>query len=205
MDAGREGSQGTLEPSFAPGFAGAASFSVCSRLRPVQLAVEGRTHSRPFRIESDPRIACTDGDLVEQFDFLIALRDNLTETMNVVRKIREMRKRAEEIVEKARGGRNAQALAKALESLNYKLYPLEERLVQYRARANQHLINYPTAIDSKLAPLMVFASMADAPPTEGAKDLFRRLSEGVARRAEALEGVERNEYAALLKRAGAEP
>ncbi|MBI4538919.1 MAG: glycosyl hydrolase [Gemmatimonadetes bacterium] len=169
----------------------------------VELAAGGQTYTQSFQIVRDPRIAFTDPDLVAQFEFLISVRDKLTETMNVVRKMRDMRKRAQELVQAA-GGQDRQALEQALQALNDKLYPLEERLVQFRARANQDLLNYATGIDSKLARLNVFASMADAPPTQGERDLFQRLSDGVAERARALEEVERNEYAALLKLAGAE-
>ena len=152
----------------------------------------------------DPRVGFSDADLARQFEFLIAVREKLTETMNVVRKIRDMRRQAEELVEKSRGGPNARECEEALEALNDKLYPIEERLVQYRARAGQDLINYPTAIDSKLARLMSFASRGDAPPTEGQRELFGRLSEGVAERVRAVEAIEGNEYAALLRLAGAE-
>jgi hypothetical protein len=61
-------------------------------------------------------------------------------------------------------------------ALNDKLYPMEERLVEFRARAGGDLINYPTRIDSKLARLLDFTSMADASPTEGEKELYGRLS-----------------------------
>jgi photosystem II stability/assembly factor-like uncharacterized protein len=167
----------------------------------VRLTVNGDTYSQPFQIVRDPRINYSDADLVEQFEFLIGVRDKLTETMNVVRKIRKMRQEAEKRVEEAGGGESAKAL---LEALNDKLYPLEERLVQYRARAGQDLINYPTAIDSKLARLLNFASMADAPPTEGEKELFQRLSDGVAERAKALELVEQNEYAEVMRLNGSD-
>jgi hypothetical protein len=46
---------------------------------------------------------------------------------------------------------------------------------------------------------MDFASMADAPPTEGEKDLFKRLSDGIAERAKLLEQVKGQEYAAVMK------
>ncbi len=69
-----------------------------------------------------------------------------------------------------------------MKDLNDKLYPLEERLVQYRARAGEDLINYPTGIDSKLARLIDFASMADAPPTDGEQDLLKRMTAGIAER-----------------------
>lgn len=171
----------------------------------VELAAGGRTYTESFKLVRDSRLPYSDADLEEQFKFLIGVRDKLTETMNVVRRIRDMRKRAEEAVAKAKSGGNADALEKALTALNDKLYPIEERLVQYRARAGQDLINYPTAIDSKLARLLDFASMADAPPTQGAKDLFSRLSQGVADRVKLVDEVERREYAALMRLAGLTP
>ena len=93
-------------------------------------------------------------------------------------------------------------LEDAMTALNDRLFPLEERLVQYRARAGQDLIAQPTAIDSKLARLLNFASMADGPPTQGQRELFNRLSEGVAERAAALAAVEANEFAELMRLAG---
>ncbi|MFQ5690360.1 MAG: WD40/YVTN/BNR-like repeat-containing protein [Gemmatimonadota bacterium] len=167
----------------------------------VELAAGGRTLSREFRILRDPRIEATDADLQEQFRFLIATRDELTRTMDVVRKIRRLRKDAEARVERAGGGPELEA---ALKRLNDRLYPLEERLVQYRARAGQDLIAQPTGIDSKLARLLAFASMGDARPTRGERDLLRRLSAGVAERAAALEAVKRGEYAELVRLTGLE-
>jgi photosystem II stability/assembly factor-like uncharacterized protein len=165
----------------------------------VELAAGGESFRRSFEIARDPRLEFTDADLQEQFDFLIAVRDKLSETMRVVSRIRDMRKTAEQAVERAGG---SEALKDALRELNDKLYPLEERLVQYRARAGQDLINYPTGIDSKLARLSSFASMGDGPPTKGARDLFARLSAGVAERSRALDGIEKGELQSLLKLAG---
>jgi hypothetical protein len=172
----------------------------------VELTVGGHTYAQPFKLVRDPRLSYTDADLEQQFAFLIGVRDTLSQTMGVVRQIREMRKNAEETIAKAKvradSARRIAALDKALTDLNGKLYPLEERLVQYRARAGQDLINYPTGIDSKLARLLDFASMADAPPTQGQQDLLKRLSGGTAERATLLEEVNRREYAALVKLAG---
>lgn len=162
----------------------------------VELTAGARTMSQTFEIRRDPRIEYTDEDLQEQFEFLIAVRDRLTEAMDVVRKIRALRDTATQRVESVRGGEDLQG---ALAELNDRLYPLEERLVQYRARANQDLIAQPTGIDSKLARLMSFASMADAPPTEGARQLYQRLADAIAERAAAVAEVERNEYARLMR------
>lgn len=165
----------------------------------VELTAGGESHRQSFEIARDPRLEFTDADLQEQFDFLIAVRDKLSETMRVVSRIREMRKTAEQAVER-RGG--TERLKDALRELNDKLYPIEERLVQYRARAGQDLINYPTGIDSKLARLSSFASMGDGPPTQGARSLFARLSEGVAERSRLLDAIEKGELQSVLRLAG---
>jgi photosystem II stability/assembly factor-like uncharacterized protein len=172
----------------------------------VQLTIGDRTLTQPFTIVRDPRLSYSDADLEQQLRFLLAARDKLTETMTVVRRIREMRTSAQQMVDEAKkkadSMRRITALDKAMKDLNDKLYPLEERLVQYRARAGEDLINYPTGIDSKLARLIDFASMADAPPTQGQQELAKRLSDGIAERSKAVEGVRSQEYAAVVKLVG---
>ncbi len=171
----------------------------------LELAVNGVTTRTTATIVKDPRLTYTDADLETQFAFLIEVRDKLTETMTVVSRVRDTRREAEELVKKAketRRGRTPESQAlldKAMTDLNNRLYTIEERLVQYRARANQDLIANPTGIDSKLARLLGFASMGDGPPTDGAKDLLRRLNEGIAERRTALDAVDKQELATLKR------
>jgi hypothetical protein len=122
--------------------------------------------------------------------------------MRVVRAIREMRDTATSRVRRSGGGAERERL---LASLNDKLFPLEERLVQYRARAGQDLIAQPTGIDSKLARLMGLASMGDGLPTDGQRALLARLSEEVASRARAVEQLRAAEFAAVLRATTAVP
>jgi hypothetical protein len=170
----------------------------------VELAVDGRTYTQSFKLVKDPRLGYSDAELEEQFQFMKKVSDRLEQTMSTVRRIREMRKRAEDMVAQAKkDGKNAAELDRTLKALNDRLYIIEERLVQFRARAGEDLINYPTGIDSKLARLLDFASMADAPPTEGEKELYGRLSEGVTDRMRLVDQVEKKEYDAVVKVAGA--
>ena len=171
----------------------------------VDLIIDGKTYSQPFQLVKDPRLSYSDAELEQQFQFMKRVSDRLEETMATVRKIRDMRKRAEDMVAKAKqAGKNPAELDQALKALNDKLYPIEERLVQFRARASEDLINYPTGIDSKLARLLEFSSMADAPPTEGEKELYGRLSEGVEDRIKLTDQVEKTEYKAVVNAAGAD-
>ncbi len=169
----------------------------------VEMTIAGRAYSQPFTIVKDPRVTYSDADLEQQLSFLLAARDKLSATEGAVTQIRAMRSDAEQKVAaaktKADSARRIAELDKALKDLNDKLYPLEERLVQYRAKAGEDFINYPTGIDSKLARLMDFASQADAPPTQGELDLLKRLSDGVSEREKLLQQVKGQEYATLVK------
>jgi photosystem II stability/assembly factor-like uncharacterized protein len=171
----------------------------------LELSANGVTARTTATIVKDPRLTYTDADLEAQFAFLMTVRDKLTETMAVVKRVRDMRANAENLVKQAKESRRgkspeAQALLdNAMKELNNRLYTIEERLVQYRAKAGQDLIANPTGIDSKLAQLLGFASMGDGPPTDGSKDLLKRLTDGISDRSVAVDGVEKKEMAALVK------
>jgi photosystem II stability/assembly factor-like uncharacterized protein len=169
----------------------------------AELTAGGQMYAQPFKIVKDPRLTFTDADLEEQFTFMKRVADKLEQTMSTVERIRDMRKRAEQMIAQAKQqGKDTAELDRAMKALNDKLYPIEERLVQFRARAGEDLINYPTGIDSKLARLLDFAGMADAPPTEGEKELYGRLSEGLSDRVRLVDQVEKAEYANVAKAAG---
>jgi photosystem II stability/assembly factor-like uncharacterized protein len=171
----------------------------------LELSANGTKVTATATIVKDPRVTYTDAELDAQFAFLMTVRDKLTETMTVVKRVRDMRVTAENLVKQAkdsRRGKSPEAIAlldNAMKDLNNRLYTIEERLVQYRARANQDLIANPTGIDSKLAQLLGFASMGDGPPTDGSKDLLKRLTDGISERSVAVDGVEKKEMAALTK------
>jgi len=171
----------------------------------LELDANGVKTQTRATIVKDPRVEYTDADLESQFLFLMNVRDKLTETMAVVRKVRDTRAEAEALVKKAKESRygkkpeTIKLLDDSMTALNNRLYTLEERLVQFRAKANQDLIANPTGIDSKLAQLLGFASMGDGPPTDGSKELLKRLSDGIAERSTALSDVEKKEFAALKR------
>jgi chromosome segregation ATPase len=133
----------------------------------------------------------TDADLAEQFKLLIAIRDQMTGTHDLVRRIRSLREQLEAKV------KANTSLAEQAKAINDKLYRIEERLSQYRAKATQDLTNYPVGIDDKLVVLQRFVSQADAPPTKQHGDLLKDLSERIEKQRAALEEVIRTDWAAL--------
>ena len=84
----------------------------------VELTVDGKTYTQSFKLVKDPRLPYTDAELEEQFQFMKKVSDRLEQTMSTVRRIREMRKRAEDMVAQAKkDGKNAAQLDQALKAL----------------------------------------------------------------------------------------
>jgi hypothetical protein len=126
----------------------------------VKVSMGGQSYTQPFEIVKDPRLPYSEQDLAEQFTFQMRVRDKLSEDHDA----------AEQAVQ------GKKATQKQLTALNDKLYVIEERLSQYRARATQDLTNYPNGLDDKLVQLMDFAGQADGPPTRQMYDLLADLS-----------------------------
>jgi hypothetical protein len=161
----------------------------------VKLRIGGQTFTESFDIVKDPRVTVNDADLQEQFKFLIAVRDKLTETHDTVRTIREMRRQAQEVARKAEGTPDFRRLTQAAELLDNKLYAIEERLTQFRAKEVQDLSNYGNAVDDKLANLMDVAGRADVRPTKSEYDVLNYMSGELKQREESLETVRKTEWA----------
>ena len=76
----------------------------------LELSANGVQTRTTATIVKDPRLTYTDAELEAQFAFLIDVRDKLTETMSVVKQVRDTRPTAEALVKKAkesRRGKNA--------------------------------------------------------------------------------------------------
>ena len=171
----------------------------------VKLRLAGQTFTESFAIVKDPRVSVSDADLREQFKFLMSVRDKLTETHDAVRKIREMRRQAQEAVRKVEATPDAGRLTQALKLLDNKLYPIEERLSQFRAKDVQDLTNYGNGIDDKLANLLDLAGRADARPTKSEYDVLEHLSAELKQREDSLDRVRQAEWTPFAALAANQP
>ena len=58
---------------------------------------------------------------------------------------------------------------------------IEEKLIQFRAKATQDLINYPVRLNDKLSTLFTLVEKSDSPPTAQDYELFDDLKARIAR------------------------
>jgi uncharacterized coiled-coil DUF342 family protein len=151
----------------------------------VRLQVGDRTLSQPFEIIKDPRLSATQEEMQEQFNFLIRMRDKLTQTHAAVEQIRSVRKQVDEWA----GRTNVQTVADAAKDLTEKLSAIEGELAQIKANAQIDRLKYPAKLNGKLTGLISWATSSDEKPTQQSREVFGMLSDQVNTELDALQKV----------------
>ena len=143
----------------------------------VQLEVAGETESRSFAILKDPRIDATAEDLAAQFDFLIQIRDRVSEANDAVSRIRRIKKQINGVTERLSGDSSAAAVTEAAKKIIASLSAVESEIYQVKNRSNQDPLNFPIKLNNKLAALASVVASADARPTDQAREVYDYLSQ----------------------------
>ena len=100
------------------------------------------------------------------------MRDEITSTHETVFEIRNLRERVEVRID---GGEIGESALGEAERIVQQLHIIEEKLIQFRAKATQDLINYPVRLNDKLSTLFTLVEYSDSPPAAQDYELFDEL------------------------------
>ncbi|HMF58174.1 MAG TPA: hypothetical protein VK619_17660, partial [Pyrinomonadaceae bacterium] len=145
----------------------------------VRLTVGGETFTQAFNVKADPRLATTQDDFAKQFDLLMKIRDELTETHNAILQIREVRRQVDDLVKRITGQPNSQPVINAARNLNAKLAAIEQELYQTKNQSSQDPLNYPIRLNNRLAALAGVVESADTAPTQQSYLVYELLVTGI--------------------------
>jgi photosystem II stability/assembly factor-like uncharacterized protein len=132
----------------------------------ARLTVNGQKQETDFEIVQDPRSKTAPADLKAQFDFLLSVRDKLTETNDAISKIREARTQINSVTSKFQGREDMKDVLATAKDLNKRMTEVEEALYQTKNRSGQDPLNYPIKLNNRLANVASQASQGDYKPTE---------------------------------------
>ncbi|HMP80262.1 MAG TPA: hypothetical protein PKD54_12480 [Pirellulaceae bacterium] len=147
----------------------------------------------PLELRRDPRLAASDEDLQDQFDFLLGIRDKLTEIHRAIKRIREVRDQIEKFIERIKDRDEYRALKEAGQQLIAQVTEVEEALYQTKNRSGQDPLNYPIRLNNQLAGVAsVVASSEHRPTTQSiaVRDELLPLIDEQLTRLETLLGTE---------------
>ncbi len=126
----------------------------------VVLSAESR-----FEIKKDPRSSATQKDLQAQFDFLVGVRDKLSEVHLAIKRIRDIRTQMEALQKRLNKNPKHNRLVENAKELVNKLTVVEERLYQTKNESPQDPLNFPIQLNNRLSALVGVVSMGDNRPT----------------------------------------
>ncbi len=150
-----------------------------------------------FEVLADPRSSVTAEALRAQFDFMLAVRDRLTEVHGEIGTIRRTRQQVEAVAKRLADDETSAPVVEAAEALNEAMTEIEKALYQTESRSSQDPLNFPIRLNDKLAALLGLADFGDYPPTASMLAVRQQLDQAIDEQLEALRAVWRNDLEAF--------
>ncbi|MXW15354.1 MAG: glycosyl hydrolase [Rhodothermaceae bacterium] len=126
-----------------------------------------------FELRKDPRSGSSVEDLQMQFEFLIGIRDKLSEMHRAIKDIRAVRSQIRRVISNL--DEEHADIKDAAEALIKKITAIEEMLYQTKNQSRQDPLNFPIRLNNKLAAVASNAAIGDFRPTDQAVEVRDEL------------------------------
>ena len=142
----------------------------------VRLTVGEKSMTQSWEWKKDPRLLTTQQEFQEQFDFLIKIRDKISEVNKAINNLRSVKSQINGLSKKIKNHEKGKAIIETGKRLAEKLKTIEDILIQSKSKSGQDPLNYPIKLDNKIAALASVVARADARPTDQSYEVFKELS-----------------------------
>nr|WKN34244.1 glycosyl hydrolase [Tunicatimonas sp. TK19036] len=145
----------------------------------AKLTMNDESQETEFVILKDPRIKATQEDLQAQFDFLMEVRDKLTETHDAITDIRALRAQMKMISDNLKGQENTEEVIEKTKSIDEKITKIEQTLYQTKNESRQDPLNFPIRLNNKLANLASQVGRGSFRPTNQANEFKEEVTKEI--------------------------
>lgn len=142
----------------------------------VKMTVNGESLIREFEILKDPRASMSITDMQAKFDFLIKVRDKVTEAHEAIAKMRLAKVQINQILSRLESSKDFKDLKEKTKAIYEKISDVEKALYQTKNESQQDPLNYPIKLTNKLAHLNSLEGMSDFAPTAQSKAFREEIS-----------------------------
>lgn len=143
----------------------------------VRLTANGETMEQDFEIVKDPRLPNTQEDYQKQFDFLITVRDKVSEAHDAMNNIRDTRTDLGYLDDKLGDDAEYQPIRDLADEIEEDMGVIENNIHMTKNEAYQDPLNFGIRINNRLAFLMVDQQRGDFPPTDQAVEFSKEVTE----------------------------
>jgi len=133
----------------------------------VTLAKNGISKSRDFTILKDPRCKANMTDMQAQFDFILEIRDKLTEIHKALKNVTKVKTQIKQL-KKSGDSKDNKEIFDFADKILKAITKIESNLYQTKSKSNQDPLNFPIKLNNKLAHLNSLTSIGNDKPTDQA-------------------------------------
>ncbi|XFE77141.1 glycosyl hydrolase [Algoriphagus halophilus] len=154
----------------------------------VKMTLDGESQEKTFKVLADPRYESSQQDLVAQYDYLLDVRDKLTETHRVIKLIRQYRTEMDSLETKPAN----------LELIKEEMDEIEKTLYQTQNQSRQDPLNFPIRLNNKLAHLSSVVGNGDWAPTDQSYEVKEELTEKINVQLARFKELEQNQISKIF-------
>ena len=138
----------------------------------VRLTYNQEVTEQNFEIIKDPRLTNSKKDFMDQFNFLINVRNEVSKANQAIIDIRNIRKDLDYIMSKSYENDQIDSL---INEFLDKLYGIENMIHMTKNQSRQDPLNFGIRINNRLAFLMADSQRGDYPPTDQSIEFFKEM------------------------------
>jgi len=140
----------------------------------AKITVDGRSLTTPVRVLPDPRVKVSPADLDAQVQFVLKVRDAMTQLTSMVESLRSVRGQLADRNALLKTDDRAKELVAASDALIKKLDALENQAHNPTAEVVYDILAMKggARLYSRLSPLVDFVRDGAGPPTQGVREVF---------------------------------
>ncbi|WP_421798807.1 VPS10 domain-containing protein [Haliscomenobacter sp.] len=145
----------------------------------VRLTVNGKSQTQEFEILKDPRLNTRPEDFQAQFDFLMKVRNKVTEANEGIINLRKIKEDLGYLKNKLGSDEKNKDMMEAIKKFEEELNTIENNIHQTKNQSVQDPLNYGIKLNNRLAHLMVEQAQGDFRPTKQGEEVRSKLSQMV--------------------------
>ncbi len=143
----------------------------------AKLTVNDKSIEQTFEILKDPRIETTQEELQQQFDFLVEVRDRVSEAHQAMLDIRSLRKDLNYLNEKLGKREEYKEVLDMTKNIDKEMKVIENNIHETQNQSYQDPLNFGIKVNNRLAFLMADQQRGDYPPTDQAIEVKDQLTQ----------------------------
>ncbi|MEM9339707.1 MAG: glycosyl hydrolase, partial [Bacteroidota bacterium] len=161
----------------------------------VKMRINGEKETtQTFNLLKDPRSSASQSDLQAQFDFLLRVRDKLSETHEGIINIRKAKAQINDVLSKSDSN---EALTQLGKEIIEEMETIEKALYQTKNESRQDPLNFPIRLNNKLGHLASLSGIGDFKPTDSALAFYEEVTGKIDEQLSQLNKIFENRIAAF--------